>query len=138
MLAIAGHTCVKGHGLSKAFVPAGNSFLREENGTFLVFLPHFLAALIVSDRYSLLPAITLDGIVECTIVEGSFNTDLFMGFIEDLLEKMQPFPAPNSVIVMDNCVIHKAPEIRELIESRYVNFSFAISCKNDTEYVLEE
>lgn len=34
---------------------------------------------------------------------------------------MQPFPALKSVIVMDNCAIHKAPEIRELIESRYVN-----------------
>jgi hypothetical protein len=32
---------------------------------------------------------------------------------------MQPFPAPNSVIVMDNCRIHKHPSIVELIESRY-------------------
>ena len=54
------------------------------------------------------------------IVEGAFNTDLFIAFIKDLLLNMQPFPAPNSVIVMDNCSIHKAPEIRELIESRYV------------------
>ncbi|KLO04587.1 hypothetical protein SCHPADRAFT_800516, partial [Schizopora paradoxa] len=69
-------------------------------------------------RYSILPAITLDGIIECTIIEGSFNTELFTSFIEDLLEKMHPFPAPKSVVVMDNCVIHKAPEIRELIESR--------------------
>ncbi len=42
-----------------------------------------------------------------------------MEFIEDLVNKMQPFPARNSVVVMDNCKIHKAPEIRELIEARY-------------------
>ncbi len=72
----------------------------------------------------ILPAITLDGIIECTIIEGSFNTELFTEFIEDLLEKMQPFPANNSVVVMDNCKIHKAPEICDLIEGRY----FIIIC----------
>lgn len=33
---------------------------------------------------------------------------------------MQPFPAPNSVIIMDNARIHKDPRIIELIEERYV------------------
>ena len=56
--------------------------------------------------------------IECMVVEGSFNTELFIGFIKSLLGKMQPFPHANSVIVMDNCAIHKAPEIRDLIESR--------------------
>lgn len=69
-------------------------------------------------RYSILPAITMDGIIECTIIEGSFDTGLFFRFIKDLVAKMQPFPGPNSVIVMDNCRIHKAAEIREYIEER--------------------
>ncbi|KLO04691.1 hypothetical protein SCHPADRAFT_840350, partial [Schizopora paradoxa] len=68
--------------------------------------------------YSVLPAISLDGIIECKIVEGSFNTQLFLEFIEDVVSKMNPFPSPRSVIIMDNCAIHKAPEIREAIESR--------------------
>ncbi len=62
----------------------------------------------------------MDGMIECLIVEGSFNTELFMVFIKDLLEKMNPYPAPNSVIVMDNCSIHKDPRIREMIEARFV------------------
>lgn len=62
------------------------------------------------------------------IVEGSFNTELFTRFIEDLLQRMQPFPAPNSVIIMDNCAIHKAPEIRELIESRYDMIFLVLFC----------
>ncbi len=65
----------------------------------------------------------MSGMIECLIVEGSFNTELFMAFIQDLLEKMNPYPAPNSVIVMDNCSIHKDPQIREMIEARFV-FSF--------------
>lgn len=31
---------------------------------------------------------------------------------------MQPFPARNSVLVMDNCAIHKVAGIRELVEER--------------------
>ncbi|KLO04995.1 hypothetical protein SCHPADRAFT_839921, partial [Schizopora paradoxa] len=76
-------------------------------------------------RYSILPAITLDGIIECTIIEGSFNTERFTSFIKDLVLKMSPFPAPKSVIVMDNCAIHKAQEIRDIIEERCV-FLFAL------------
>lgn len=58
--------------------------------------------------------------IHCNIIEGSFNTELFVGFIGGLLDRMNPFPASQSVIVMDNCAIHKAPEITQLIESRYV------------------
>ena len=76
-----------------------------------------------SARYSVLPAVSTTGMLDCTIVEGSFNTTLFTAFIRDLLDHMQPWPAPNSVVVMDNCVIHKSPEIRELIESRSVRSS---------------
>jgi hypothetical protein len=32
---------------------------------------------------------------------------------------MQPFPLPNSVIVMDNARIHKRPEIIDMIYMRY-------------------
>ena len=68
--------------------------------------------------YSILPAISLFGMLECMIVEGSYNTDLFLTFIEDLLLKMQPFPGAKSVVIMDNCAIHKDPKIRDLILER--------------------
>ncbi|KAF7343439.1 hypothetical protein MVEN_01776600 [Mycena venus] len=71
-------------------------------------------------RYSVLPAISLDGILYVNIVEGSFNAESFTAFIDGLLDKMNPFPGPNSVIVMDNCRIHKAEIIREMIEERYI------------------
>jgi hypothetical protein len=70
-------------------------------------------------RFSVLPALSLnDGILHCDIVEGSFNTHLFYQFVSRLLDRMQPFPAANSVLVMDNCRIHKHPAIMELIQER--------------------
>ena len=53
------------------------------------------------------------------IVEGTFNMDLFAGFITNLLQYCTPFPGPRSVIIMDNCPIHKSLEIHKLIEGRY-------------------
>ncbi|KIJ04807.1 hypothetical protein PAXINDRAFT_51052, partial [Paxillus involutus ATCC 200175] len=56
-----------------------------------------------------------DGILHCDVVEGSFCGNTFKQFIERLLDNMQPFPAANSVIIMDNCSIHKHSDIQDLI-----------------------
>lgn len=70
------------------------------------------------NSYSLLPALSLDGILHVKIVEGSFTAVRFYEFIEGLLDRMQPFPGKNSVIVMDNARIHKDPAILDLIVGR--------------------
>ena len=54
-------------------------------------------------RFSVLPAISLDRILTVKIVEGSYDSDSFARFIDGLLYHMNPFPGPNSIIVMDNC-----------------------------------
>lgn len=82
-------------------------------------------------RYSVLPAISLNGMLDCSIVEGSFNTRKFKDFIEGLLDHMQPYPAPNSVIVMDNCCIHKDPEIIAMVESRCVLLNMGDEERNE-------
>ncbi|KIK91894.1 hypothetical protein PAXRUDRAFT_148456, partial [Paxillus rubicundulus Ve08.2h10] len=69
-----------------------------------------------------LPALSLEGILHCDIVERSFCMESFKHFIEGLLGHMQPFLAPNLVIVMDNCQIHKHQEIQELIHEQCVLF----------------
>lgn len=69
----------------------------------------------------MLPALSLEnGILHCEVVEGSFHPDTFALFIQNVLEHMEPFPGPNSVIVMDNSRIHKIPYIQELIRARFV------------------
>ncbi|KIO20957.1 hypothetical protein M407DRAFT_80958, partial [Tulasnella calospora MUT 4182] len=69
-----------------------------------------------------LPALSLDGILDISIVEGSFNTKLFEEFVESLVGVMNPFPLPNSVLVMDNCKIHKSQYVVDLCVSRYLRF----------------
>ncbi|KZT61242.1 hypothetical protein CALCODRAFT_427958, partial [Calocera cornea HHB12733] len=65
-----------------------------------------------------LPALSLDGVLCLKIVEGSFDTLSFMEFVECCLVNMNPFPNQNSVLVMDNCRIHKSDLIREMVEAR--------------------
>ena len=65
--------------------------------------------------YSLLPALSLDGVIVAKVVEGSFTALLFQEFILHLLDHMQPFPLPSSVIIMDNAHIHKKLEIIQMI-----------------------
>lgn len=71
-----------------------------------------------TDRYSVLPALSLSGILLVDIIEGSFTKRRFSQFIDALLDQMNPFPSPNSVIVMDNCSIHRSILIQEMILER--------------------
>ncbi|KAK2459804.1 hypothetical protein APHAL10511_008236 [Amanita phalloides] len=76
-------------------------------------------------HFSILPALSLtEGILHCDIVEGAFDSNLFYTFISRLLDRMELFPGSNSVIVMDNCRIHKHPAILDLIESRGMRYEF--------------
>jgi len=64
--------------------------------------------------------LSLDGILAVDIVEGSFTTAKFARFIDGLLDHMNPYPGPNSVIIMDNCRIHKSNVILDMIRERLV------------------
>ena len=59
-------------------------------------------------RYSMLPALTM----------GGYNGDQFIEWPEGLLQIMNPYPAPNSVFILDNCQIHHVEGVEELCEER--------------------
>lgn len=65
-----------------------------------------------SQRYSILPAYTLQGFVCWRMQTGHYTADQFTQFIvEDLLPICRPFPGPRSVLIMDNAKIHES-EVR--------------------------
>jgi hypothetical protein len=71
-----------------------------------------------------LPALSLDGVLHVKIVENAFNTETFNIFIQELLLKMNAFDEhtrpKNSVIILDNCRIHKDPAMLEMVREQYV------------------
>lgn len=67
-------------------------------------------------KYSILPAICLDGIVHLEVLENGVTGEDFRRFVQDLLPRMNKWPLPNSVLVIDNTSIHKVAGIREMVE----------------------
>jgi hypothetical protein len=56
------------------------------------------------------------------VVENAFNMDSFNQFIDELLDWMNPYDPvthpKNSVLIMDNCRIHKDPEMVARVRAR--------------------
>ena len=67
-------------------------------------------------KYTILPALSLDGILHLEVVENAITGNIFHQFIQGLLPQMNEWPLPNSVLIVDNAVIHKVAGIRELVE----------------------
>ena len=80
-------------------------------------------SLIFFFSYSMLPAITTEGIIYSHIKTGSYNGDQFIQWLEGLLRVMNPYPGPRSVLVLDNCRIHHVEGVQELCEERHVYHS---------------
>jgi hypothetical protein len=75
-------------------------------------------------KYSILPALSLDGILHLEVVENAVTGASFRQFVEGLLPRMNKWPLPNSVLVVDNASIHKVAGIRELVEERGMRLMF--------------
>ena len=63
---------------------------------------------------------SVDGLLDCHIEEGSVDGDVFFSTIQRLLvPHIMPFNGtnPHSVIVLDNASIHHIDEIVELLHS---------------------
>ena len=67
-------------------------------------------------RYDILPALSLNGILNVKVLDHQISGADFLVFIQGLLECMQPWPLPNSVLVMDNVMIHQVDSVWEMIE----------------------
>ena len=76
--------------------------------------PLFIILNVCINSFSLLPALSLDGILYAQIVHGSFNGKTSKIYLKGLLECMNPYPAPNSVLVMDDCAINHVDGIQEM------------------------
>ena len=68
------------------------------------------------DRYSVLPAYTMDGwLLGALIKLGSIKTGDFMLWLQqEVLSRSSLFPSARSIIIMDNCLTYKRLEVYAL------------------------
>lgn len=72
-------------------------------------------------RYSLLPAISYHDLLGLSILEGPVNRRRFESFLKyKVLPRMNRYPGPNSVLVLDNAAIHHGGRIASLCERKGV------------------
>jgi transposase len=65
-------------------------------------------------RYQILPAYAQDGIVLSQVFQGSTDSTVFENYIEQLLHHCGRWPAPKSVLVMDNASFHHTDRIKQM------------------------
>jgi len=67
-------------------------------------------------RWSILPAYTVDGILLITkIIQGSIPQEIFNDWIRTL-PLCNPYPGPRSVLILDNCVVHKHVSVQQMCD----------------------
>ncbi|KIJ51782.1 hypothetical protein M422DRAFT_244132 [Sphaerobolus stellatus SS14] len=74
--------------------------------------------------YSLLPALCSEGIIHAHTKQGSYDGEDFIAYIEELLSKMNPWPQPRGVLVMDNCSIHHVDDVALLCAARGIRLYY--------------
>jgi transposase len=65
-------------------------------------------------RYQILPAYTVNGIIHARVFQGSTDSTIFEDFIEELLPMCGSWPQRYSVLVMDNASIHHTERISQM------------------------
>ena len=65
-------------------------------------------------RHQILAAYAQDGILHSTVFAGPTSGDVFENFLEQLLARCGRFPAPKSVLVMDNASFHHSERIERM------------------------
>jgi len=68
-------------------------------------------------RWSMISVIGLDGCIAARPVARSNSLEFFDFVVSEVLPHMNPYPQPKSVLILDNCAIHKAPAIQQAIEA---------------------
>jgi transposase len=74
--------------------------------------------LVRGTRYSALPIMSLQGIHDVQIVEGTVNGRGFADFVVNTLIPIFDGNNPLSVVIMDNASIHHVEDVMDLIERR--------------------
>ena len=74
-------------------------------------------------RWSLLPVMSVNGVLDYKIYPGSIDATAFLDFVHTILiPSLAAVEAP--VVVLDNCRIHHIPAVREALEAEGIDMLF--------------
>lgn len=79
--------------------------------------PEYHRLLIRGERISAIAAIAEDGVVTYKLTTGGVDSSVFFDYIRgDLIPQMHQFDGSStkSVVIMDNCSIHRVPEVQRM------------------------
>ena len=82
--------------------------------------PRYHRSLSHGNRASIITALSTDGLVSIELINRSTNAEVFFDFVRgSLIPYMHAFDgsSPRSILVLDNCSIHRVDEILELLRS---------------------
>jgi transposase len=79
-----------------------------------------------SQRWSILPALTVDGYLDGTLIyQGSITADIFESWIENtVLPQCGSNGGDRSILIMDNASIHKSNTLKQLCIAANVDLVF--------------
>ena len=78
-----------------------------------------------SERWSLLPAYTLNGYLNPILFKGAITAQIFQDWLRnDILPNVVPPPGLRIVLIKDNCRIHKSPIVIDICNSFNVDIEF--------------
>ena len=78
--------------------------------------PVYHRFLVRGTRISAITVMCTEGVVDYSLTTGTVNADNFFDFVRgQLIPNMQPFPGDRSVLVMENCSVHHAQEMKDLL-----------------------
>jgi transposase len=70
-------------------------------------------------RYSILLVLTMDRIITYDVIPGSVTSVRFVKFLRELVIPLtNPYPGPQSVLVLDNCSIHHSKGVQAVVEDK--------------------
>lgn len=83
---------------------------------------------------TLIASLSLQGLGEALILDGSANGEVFEIYVEQILA---PSLQPGQMVIMDNVSIHKGKKVRQLIEARGCQLLFLPAYSPDLSPIEE-
>ena len=83
---------------------------------------------------TLIASLSLQGLGESLILDGSANAEVFEIYVEQILA---PSLQPGQMVIMDNLSIHKGEKVRQLIEARGCQLLFLPAYSPDLSPIEE-